>query len=511
MADIGKVYLVGTGPGDPGLITVRALELLQAADVVVYDKLIPDGILAKAKSGAELVNAGKQAGKHTLPQDEINSLLCSYAKEGKMVVRLKGGDPFIFGRGGEEALELRKAGIKYEIVCGVTSGAAATAYAGIPITQRGISTSVHFITGHEDPSKSESQVDFESLARLEGTLVFYMGVGKLPMIASELMKFGKSPGTPCAVIQSGTRSGQRTVTGKLSEIADVVKESGIKPPAIICIGEVCKFRDELAWFEDAPLFGKTVVVTRTRSQASGLSIKLREHGAGVIELPTIKIEPAVLSESDLGNIKNISSFDWIVITSQNTIEPLINALFSHDLDLRALAGVKIAAIGNATANALREKGLYADLIPGTFTSEGLLSAFSELPDGVDRKKVLLPRGDLASNELPDGLTALGCDVRSVDMYRIVPADYDPAVFETILNSDIDFITFTSGSTATNFQRMIGIEKFIELSEKASYISIGPVTSEKIRDLGANVRREAVRSDIAGVVEAILIESGVDTE
>jgi uroporphyrinogen III methyltransferase/synthase len=507
----GKVYFVGAGPGDPGLITVRGLELVKMADAIVYDKLIPESILSYARPDAELHYVGKEAGKHTLPQEEINALLCRLAKEGKSVVRLKGGDPFIFGRGGEEALEVKQAGLKFEVVCGVTSGAAVPVYAGIPVTHRGIATSLHFITGHEDPTKPEAQVNYDALAKVGGTLVFFMGVDNLAQIASELIKHGKPGDTPCAVIQRGCTPHQRTVTGTLSEIARIAEESKIEPPAIICIGDVCKLRNELAWYENTPLFGKSVVVTRSRAQASALSSRLLALGAEVIELPTIEIVPAKLPPDDLAKLEWLANYDWIIFTSQNVVPPFFDNLSSLGLDARAFAGAKIAAIGGATVDALHHRGLNADLIPQAFTSAGLLEAFKAMNVIERGRKVLLPRADIASRELPDGLARLGMEVTEVSIYRTIPAEPDIDTLKRITKGNIDYFTFASSSTAENLARLIGAGKFIELSKKSRFISIGPVTSATIRKLGARVSWEAERSDINGLVEAILDDAGVAKE
>ncbi len=505
----GIVYLVGAGPGDLGLVTLRAKELLSEAAAVVYDSLIPDGILSYASEKAELHYAGKRAGQHSYPQEDINEMLIRLGNEGKKVVRLKGGDPFIFGRGGEEALALREAGIRFEIVCGVSSGAAVPVYAGIPVTQRGVATSLHMITGHEDPTKDESQIDFEALAKVQGTLIFFMGVENLAKIARELMKHGKDPATPCAVIHRGCTPYQRTATGELKDIARVAGEEGIEPPAIICIGEVCRFRDEMKWYETSPLFGKSVVVTRSRAQASKLSSKLHALGAIVIELPTISIEPIELAKDKLKILKSLSEFDWIFFTSQNAVSSFFDNLARLNLDARAFAGVKIAAIGGATSDALAEHGLKADLVPERFTSAGLLAAFEALEESGRGRRALLPRADIASRELPDGLSNIGMECVELNVYRTVPASPDEDTLKRITGEPVDYFTFASSSTTENLAGIVGKEKFIGLSNESSFISIGPVTSEKIRELGGRVKREAERSDIDGLVDAIIADAVED--
>ncbi len=503
----GRIYLVGAGPGDPGLISVRAMELIRQADVIVHDYLIPLSVLSEARPDAEVRYCGKRAGKHSASQDEINQLIIDKANEGNMVVRLKGGDPFVFGRGGEEALAIREAGLEFEVVCGVSSGIAAPVYAGIPITQRGVATSLHFITGHEDPTKDEQQVNYEALAKLEGTLVFFMGVGNLPKISGELMKYGKSGDTPSAVIHWGCTPHQVTVTGKLSEIEKVASDAGMEPPSIIVIGEVVALREQLNWFETAPLFGKTVVVTRSRAQASKLSEKLRHLGANVIELPVIEIKPVKLSEDDLGKIRGIGGYDWVFFTSQNAVTPFFDTFDQSGMDVRALGGVRIAAIGQATAEALREKGIKPDLVPETFTSAGLLESFGALHKDERGVRALLPRADIASTELPVGLAKLRIECDEIAIYKTVPGDPDEDELKRIVDGNVDYITFTSSSTAENFSKLLGLERFVELSGRVRFASIGPVTSAKLRELGAVAAIEAERSDIDGLVDAIVADAG----
>lgn len=499
----GKVYLVGAGPGDPGLITVKGLELIKSADVIVYDSLIPQSLLKSAPGKCELIYVGKSAGKHTIPQEEINDLLCKLGKENKMVVRLKGGDPFVFGRGGEEALALKRAGVQIEVVPGVTSGIAAPAYAGIPVSHRTVASDVHFITGHEDPLKAESQLDYSLTAKLSGTLVFFMGVEKLPVIVEQLIANGKNPQTPCAVIHKGCTPFQKTVKGCLDDIVQKSAQENIKPPAIIVIGDVVNLRDEIAWFEKAPLFGKSVVVTRSRETASKLSNQLSCLGANVIELPAISIQPAVLTDEEERIIIDTSSYDWIFFTSQNAIEPYFEIFYRFGFDSRKLANVKIAAIGSATADALREKGIIPDLVPDVFTSQGLLDKFRNCPDAKFAKRVLLPRADIASDDLTVGLREMNIDVIEIDIYRTLPAEIDKKDIELIMREPVDYVTFTSSSTVDNFCKAVGKDDFVELSNRAKYVSIGPVTSEKIRELGGRVFCQASVSNIAGIIDAII--------
>ncbi|MDP8972962.1 MAG: uroporphyrinogen-III C-methyltransferase, partial [Actinomycetota bacterium] len=382
------IYLVGSGPGDPGLFTVKGVECLRRADAVVYDRLAPEALLAHAHPEAELIYVGKKPGEPSMPQEEINALLVELARAGKTVVRLKGGDPYVFGRGGEEALELTRAGLPFEVVPGVTSGIAAPAYAGIPVTHRGFSTSVAFVTGHEDPTKGESDVDWEKLANGAETLVLYMGVGRLAEISSELISAGRNPETPVACVRWGTRSEQRTVTGTLENIAERVAQAKLKPPAITVVGDVVALRDEgLDWYERRPLFGRRVVVTRARAQAGELSRQLKTLGAEVFEFPTIEIRaPEDFGPLD-GAIWELDSFDWIVFTSVNGVEAFMERLRYHGLDLRTVPRwAKVAAIGPATAHRVEEAGLRVNVTPEEYRAEALIEALEG--DSLEDKRVL---------------------------------------------------------------------------------------------------------------------------
>ena len=445
----GKVYLVGAGPGDPGLLTLKAKECIEKADVVVYDNLANRVFLNYARKGAELVYAGKEGGRHHLTQDEINGLIVAHAKEGKAVVRLKGGDPFIFGRGGEEAQELTRAGIPFEIVPGVTSAIAVPAYAGIPLTHRDFTTTVAFITGHEDPLKEKSTIPWEKISTGAGTLVFLMGVGNLSKIAEELIANGRSPQTPVAVIQNGTVAEQRTACGVLENIGEVAQKAGLKPPAIIVVGEVVGLREELAWFDRKPLFGKRVVITRAREQASTFMAGLRELGAECIEFPTIEVTPpssyAPLDEA----IGNLARYGWMIFTSTNGVKAFFERLWLLGKDSRDLSGIKVAAIGAKTGDALRGRGVRPDLVPGEFRAEAVVEAFRS--QEVRGKRILLPRAAEAREVLPDELQKMGASVDVVEVYRTIRADVDRKPLRDLLEKGrVHMVTFTSSSTVRNF-------------------------------------------------------------
>ena len=393
------VFLVGAGPGDPGLLTLRAVELLGSADVVLYDRLIPPGALRHARPEAELVYVGKQGGGPQMPQQEIDRLLVEHGRAGRRVVRLKGGDPFVFGRGGEEALVLREAGIEFEIVPGITAGVAAPAYAGIPVTHRELASGVAFVTGHEDPEKPETALDWAALARFPGTLVFYMGVRALPRIAERLQAEGRPADEPVAVVERGTLPGQRTVLATLADVAE--KAAGIRAPAVTLVGPVAALREDLAWLERRPLHGRTIAVTRARAQASPLAARLRALGADVIEAPAIRTESLAAEVPDLGG------YDLLVVSSPNGARELLERLFEDGRDARALAGVQVAAMGPGTARALAERGVKADVVPERSVAEGMVEALAD----VRARRVLLARGKEGRDVLPDALRERGAECR----------------------------------------------------------------------------------------------------
>jgi uroporphyrinogen III methyltransferase/synthase len=470
------VYLVGAGPGDPGLLTLRGRELLERCDALVYDRLADPRVVAMAHPAAERIYAGKEPKRHALDQDEINDLLVELGRRCRTVVRLKGGDPFIFGRGGEEALALEEAGIPWEVVPGISSAYAVPAYAGIPVTQRGMAAQVTLVTGHEDPAKEESDIDWELLARTPGTLVFLMGVGGLERNAARLIEHGKPPDTPAAVIASGTRSNQQTVTAPLHSIARAAL--GVRPPAITLVGDVAALHERLGWFERRPLFGRRVVVTRARPQASGLAARLAELGAEVIEAPAIGIEPLAFDAPDL------ASYDIVCLTSANGVERLLPA------DVRSLHGVTVAAVGRATASVLAEHGIVADVVPGQAMSEALLDALGD----VAGRRILVGTAEGARTVLPDGLRERGAEVDVLHLYRTTA---EPVDRDRVLGADL--VTFSSSSTVTNVLDALNGHDLSSLRA----VSIGPVTTGTLRERGITPLREADPHDVDGLVAAVL--------
>ncbi len=498
----GTVYLVGAGPGDPDLITVKAVECLKQADVVIYDFLAAPKLLKYAREDAEVIYVGKKGGDHTLPQDKINELIAEKAKEGHMVVRLKGGDPFIFGRGGEEAEILAQAGIPFEIVPGVTSAIAAPAYAGIPLTHRRYNTSVAFITGHEDPTKEESTIDWSKLATGVGTLVFLMGVKNLPSITENLIAAGRDPKTPVALVRWGTTPRQVTLTGTLETIVADVKAAGLKPPSIIIVGEVIELRETLNWFEKRPLLGKTVVVTRARAQASDLVDKLSDLGAECLECPTIKVVPP----DDWGHldaaIDNLETYDWLIFTSVNGVSYFFERLYEKGLDVRAVKDVRTAAIGPATAKRLGEFGLKSDIVPETYQAESVVEAFEK--EDMEEKRVLLPRAKEARPILPVELVKLGAVVNEITAYQTEQASENlDLLIKRLEEGSIDIVTFTSSSTVKNFKALLPDDRFESLIENVAVASIGPITTDTAKELGFKVDITAKDFTIPGLCEAIL--------
>jgi uroporphyrinogen III methyltransferase/synthase len=477
------VYLVGAGPGDPGLLTRRGEALLRAADVVVYDRLASAALLDLARPDAELVDVGKAPGRAAMGQDEINALLVARGTAGRDVVRLKGGDPFVFGRGGEEAEACLEAGIAFEVVPGVTSAIAAPAYAGIPVTHRGLSTHFTVVTGHEDPTKGTAGVDWDALAKAGGTLVILMGAGRVASIAGALIAGGRDPATPVAAVRWGTTAAQRTTRTTLAAAAT----AGIEAPSAIVVGDVASL--DLAWFERRPLFGRTVVVTRAREQASGLRARLEALGAEVLEMPAIAIRPVPFTVPDLAR------YAWVVFTSANGVDAFFDrGLLAGGRDARALSPVRIAAIGPGTADALGRRGLRADLVPPRFVAESLCEAF---PPGQGR--VLLARAEVARDVLPGGLEAKGYDVDVLAVYRTEPAAPAAGALARLRGGEVDAVTFTSSSTVTNF-----CDLACELpSPPPLVVSIGPVTSDTARSRGLRVDAEASPHTIDGLVTAVL--------
>ena len=497
----GFVSLVGAGPGDPGLLTVRARALLGAADAVVYDALVNPRIVrdAAVRPNAELHDVGKRGGAPSARQEEINALLVRLARDGKRVVRLKGGDPFVFGRGSEEAQALAAAGVPFEVVPGVTAGVAAPAYAGIPVTHRGMASAVTFVTGHEDSAKHESDLDWASLARAGGTLVLYMGVKRLPDIVAALTAGGLSADTPAAVIEWGTWPRQRTIRSTLGEIVEAARAAGIGAPSITVIGDVARLRDDIAWFDRRPLHGRRILVTRARAQASELAGRLTQLGAEVIEAPAITIAPADPAplRAALGRL---DAYQWVLFTSQNAVEIAWTALRDSGGDARRFAGVRVGAVGQATAGALLGHGIAADVIPPRATAESLGQTLRARAD-VQGARVLFIKAEGAGDTLPAALRAVHAGVDEVVAYRTVPdASGAEAARRALANGEIDAITFTSASTVRFFLEAVGSPT---ATGRARVITMGPITSDAARSLGLTVDAEAKASSIAAIVDAVM--------
>ena len=497
MSKTGIVYLVGAGPGDLGLVTLRAKECIENADVIVYDHLANPEMLNWAREDAEIVYVGKEAGEPQLSQQEINRLLIEKAREGKRVVRLKGGDPLVFGRGAEEAQGIVDAGIPFEIVPGITSAIAGPAYAGIPLTHRAHNSHVTFFTGHEDPAKPQSTVDYAALSKLGGTQVMLMGVERLGAVTSEMLKQGVRNDLPVALVRSATTGRQETLTGTLADIAQKAVANDFKAPAVAVFGEVVALRDGLNWYEKRPLLGKRIVVTRTRKQASALSNKLRALGAHVIELPTIRIEPPGNLREFAELVQDAHVYDWIVFTSANGVEAFFDIFFKLYDDAREIGGARIAAIGPATAQRLNDFHLHVDLQPDEFVAEGLVREFKK-QGSIENLRVLLVRAEKARDTLPKELSAMGSIVDEGFAYRTVPETRDRSGARRQLAHDgADLITFTSSSTVENFLAL-----GLPWPKGMRIASIGPITSKTVRDQGLKVDVEARRHDIDGLVQAI---------
>src|SRR3984893_3443855 len=493
----GRVYLVGGGPGDLGLVTLRAKECIERADVIVYDHLANPEMLSWARDAAEIIYAGKKAGEHALTQDEINALLVKKAGEGNQVVRLKGGDPFVFGRGAEEAKAIVDAGIQFEIVPGITSAIAAPAYAGIPVTNRAQNSHVTFFTGHEDPAKTESSIDFAALAKLGGTQVMLMGVERIDSITREMLARGVRADLPVALVRWGTTGRQETLVGTLADIAKRVVEAGFEAPAVAVFGDVVALRENLNWYEKRPLSGKRIVVTRTRKQASALSEQLRALGADILELPTIRIEPPTDLREFAELVQDAHAYDWIVFTSANAVEAFFEMFFKLYDDAREIGAARIAAIGPATAQRVRDFHLHVDLQPEEFVAESVVREFQK-QGGVENLRILLARAEKARDVLPKKLSDLGAIVDEGLAYRTVPETRDPTgARRRLLEEGADLITFTSSSTVENFLAL-----GLPWPKGMRVASIGPITSKTARANGLKIDIEARRHDIEGLVEAI---------
>jgi len=497
MNPLGICYLVGAGPGDPGLVTLRAKECIERADVLVYDALSSPELLHWTKAGCEKIDVGKRAKGHTLPQDQINALIVEKTKAGMTVVRLKGGDPMIFGRGGEEAAELAAAGVPFEIVPGISSAIAGPCYAGIPVTHRDHCTQLTIFTGHEDPTKGYSSVDYAQLAKAPGTKVFLMGMGRLREITTSLMENGAAPDTPIALTRWATTGAQKTIVGALATIADIAERENFGAPAVAVIGNVVRERAKINWFENRPLFGKRIVVTRTREQAGELSKALRDLGADVIELPTIRIEHPDDHREFAEFVTHAHEYDWLVFTSPNGVERFFDAFYSCYDDARSLGNPRIAAIGNGTAKRIRDYRFAVDLLPKRFVAEGLIDAFKK--ESIENLTVLWVKAAEAREEIYEGLAALGAIVDECVAYRTVPETGDPTgARASLIEKGADLITFTSGSTVDHF-----FELGIKWPEGCVAGSIGPVTSDALRQQGQAPAFEAKAHDIPGLTAAIV--------
>jgi uroporphyrinogen III methyltransferase/synthase len=497
MSKSGICYLVGAGPGDLGLVTLRAKECIESADVLVYDALSSAELLRWTKPDCEKIHVGKRARDHAMPQDQINELIVAKTKEGKTVVRLKGGDPMIFGRGGEEAAELVAAGVRFEIVPGISSTIAGPAYAGIPVTHRDHCTQLTIFTGHEDPTKGFSSIDFSQLAKAPGTKVFVMGVSRLREITGAFVENGADPATPVALTRWATTASQRTITGTLTTIADIAEKTKFASPAVAVIGTVVNEREKLNWFEKRPLFGKRIVVTRTREQAGELSKSLRDLGADVIELPTIRIDGPQDRQGFAEMVSGAHEYDWLVFTSPNGVERFFDAFFAAYPDARCLGNPKIAAIGTGTAKKIREYRFAVDLIPEKFVAEGLLDAFKK--ESIENLTILWVKAEETREIIGDGLAKMGAIVDECIAYRTVPETEDPTGARArLLEEGADLITFTSGSTVDHF-----FDLGIPWPDGCVAGSIGPITSEVLRKHGTKPAFEATKSDIPGLTAAIV--------
>ncbi|MDD2510422.1 MAG: uroporphyrinogen-III C-methyltransferase [Syntrophomonas sp.] len=498
----GLVYLIGAGPGDPGLFTLKGQRVLEKAEVVVYDRLVGDEILSMADPAAEFIYVGKASSRHALSQDEINALLAEKAAAGKIVARLKGGDPFLFGRGGEEALYLKERGYRFEVIPGITSAIAVPAYAGIPVTHRDATSSLAIITGHEKPGKKESSIHWRELANGIGTLVFLMGIENLGFICHNLITNGRDTNTPVALIRWGTLPQQQVLSGTLENIVERVKESGFQPPAVIVVGDVVKLREELNWLENQPLWGKRVVITRARAQASQLVERIRDLGGQAIEFPSIKIEKEKNLAALHNAFQNIGQYDWIIFTSINAVDIFFAESRQAGLDIRDLKGIKLGAIGPATRDKLLDRGLRVDIVPEDYRAEGILKELSaRIKPG---QWILLPRARGARSILPDTLRQWGAYVNEVYLYQAIAASQvSKATLKNIVAGNMDYLTFTSSSTVSNFVKIIGAENIPGLKGKVKVACIGPVTADTARENGFSVDILAQEYTISGLLEAIL--------
>lgn len=503
---IGKVYLVGAGPGDPKLITVRGLECIRRCDVVVYDRLASPRLLQQLKPGAERVYVGKLPDRHTMKQEEINRLLVELALQGKTVTRLKGGDPSIFGRVGEEAELLAEHGIEFEIVPGITSAIAVPAYAGIPVTHRDLASSLSIVTGHESPEKLDRMIQWDKVTNATGTLIFLMGVAKIGYIAEQLMKHGRPADTPVALIRWGTRAMQQTLTGTLADIEAKVREADFQPPAVIVVGEVVKQRAKLAWYEKKPLFGTRVLVTRAQAQAGQLAGRIEELGGEAIEFPTIETRLPEGPEAERAIREALAAadtYDHLIFTSVNGVRCFFDWLRRFECDIRSFHRARIAAVGPQTAEALRAYGLTVAPLPAVYQAEGLIDSLKEAAAAGER--ALLPRGDLARDVLPEALTELGVTVIAIDVYETIVAEGGQEAVEMLRAGEIDVVTFTSASTVRNLMtrlRAAGEERPEALLAGVTVASIGPLTTAAAVQAGLHVAVEPAEATIDALIAAV---------
>ena len=498
---IGKVYLIGAGPGDPGLLTLKGRDCLARADVVIYDYLANPLLLDYAPITAEKLYVGKVRGNHSLPQEETNALLLEKARAGLQVIRLKGGDPYIFGRGGEEAVFLREHGVPFEVIPGVTAGFAAAAYAGIPLTHRDVTASLALLTGHDHPERKLSSLDWEKLATGLGTLIFYMGMSNLKLISDELIKHGRPAATPVAVVQWATLPRQQTLVGTLKTIAEDVARAGVEPPAVIIIGEVVKYREKLRWYDNLPLFGKRFLITRPRAQAAGFARLLQEQGAETICIPTIEIAPPEDLRPLDAAVRRIGDFDSLILTSTNGVEAFFARLAANRLDLRNLAGVQLVAVGPKTAAAIEAHGLRPDLVPEKFQAEGVVEEL--LAQGVAGKRILYPRVEIARTLIIDKLQEAGAEVVAPLAYRTIrPKGQEEMIRRLLSAGELDAICFSSSSTFDNLLAMFG-DELKTLQGRTEFFSIGPLTSETIRKHGFAVALQAEKWTIDALVAAMV--------
>jgi len=496
------VYLIGAGPGDPGLLTLKGLACIKKSDVIIYDRLANTKLLEYAPEGAELIFVGKSPDKHTFTQEEINKLIVQKALEGKVVTRLKGGDPFVFGRGGEEALELVKNKLPFEIVPGITSAIAVPAYAGIPVTHRGVTSSVTFLTGNEDPAKEDSDIDWSFISKGVGTLVFLMGMSNLPKIADKLIEYGRHPSTPVALIRWGTLYKQQTLISTLEHVSDDASNCKFKNPAVIVVGEVVNLRKELQWFENRPLWGKRIIVTRSRGQASLFSQIIEEFGGQAVEFPTIELAPADDYEPLDIAIRNLGQYHWVIFTSINGVQAFLKRLKFQQKDLRELKGINICAIGPKTKESLENYGLIVDYVPDEYRAEAIIEFMSQ--QKMSGKRILLPRADIARKILPEALKQYGAIVDEIIAYKTVKANHNSENVRTMLKEGmIDYITFTSSSTVKNFVGVFNPVELPVLLKHAKIASIGPVTTDTAHKLGLKVDIEAKEYTLHGLLQAIL--------